>query len=203
MTTFFFVRHGETEFNVARRVQGHSDSPLTDLGKQQADLVGKRLSFEKCQTIVTSDLGRAIGTAAYIAKACNIEPIVSPAFREISFGKFECEPWEVCVEREPGLAGRWRSFDVDLKFPGGESRTETFQRVQSAVMALVGKPSPIAIVTHGGVIQILFRWVLGLPLKTQLNWLPSNASVSKATYEAGEWKSRSWGDTGHLLGTYD
>jgi 2,3-bisphosphoglycerate-dependent phosphoglycerate mutase len=203
MTTFYFVRHGETEFNVARRVQGHSDSPLTVLGQRQAELVGQRLAYEKCQTIVTSDLGRAISTAAAISKACNLQPVVTPAFREISFGKFECQPWDDCVQFDPALAGRWRSYDVDAKFPGGESRAETFERVQSAIMALVGKPDPIAIITHGGVIQILFRWVLGLPLKTQLSWLPSNASVSKATYEQGEWKSRSWGDTGHLsaLGT--
>lgn len=86
MLQVYLVRHGETEWNAARRIQGQSDSPLTAMGEHQARLVARRVSKEGITHIITSDLGRTRRTAQIIAEACGCEVICDPRLRELHMG---------------------------------------------------------------------------------------------------------------------
>ena len=202
MTVFHFIRHGETEWNVARRIQGQTDSPLTPLGQAQCEALAERVaqSKDKPDVLVASDLGRTQASMGFVADKLSLPVTLEEKFREIHFGIWEGELWDEMKVREPGLIGKWRSFDLDAKIPEGESRREVFERVQTATINLAAThpDSHVMIVTHGGVIQILMRWILGLPIDTQFRFFPHNTCVNTAEYTAGEWRSVCWGDVAHL-----
>ena len=89
MLRLILVRHGETEWNAQRRYQGHSDVPLSALGRRQAARAAERLAALKIDAVYTSDLGRALETAEIIAEQRGLEVCAEPRLRELNFGVFE------------------------------------------------------------------------------------------------------------------
>ncbi len=85
------VRHGETQWNVESRIQGQGDSPLTASGLEQAEAIAGRLSSERFDVLVASDLGRAMQTAAAIARRCGHSIIPDPRLREA----FAAHAWAI------------------------------------------------------------------------------------------------------------
>ena len=88
-THFILVRHGETTWNLEGRRQGQSDSPLTAIGLAQARAIADRLADERVDALYSSDLTRALHTAAQIAVACNLPVLPDARLREKSFGVIE------------------------------------------------------------------------------------------------------------------
>jgi broad specificity phosphatase PhoE len=157
-TTFYFVRHGESEGNAARVFTGQTDSPLTARGRQQAAAVADELAQVKFDRIVSSDLSRTRDTAAVIAKRQGKEVEIVPELREIDVGDRTGKSFD----ETRGLPN-W-SDDGFVSWPGGESLDQILTRTLGAIERLT-RESPgqtILIVGHGGVNRILLSHFLGI-----------------------------------------
>lgn len=157
-TTFYFVRHGESEGNAARVFTGQTDSPLTPRGRQQAQTVADELAKVKFDRIVSSDLSRTRDTAQVIAKRHGIPVETLPELREINVGDRTGTPFD----EARGLPN-W-SDDGFVAWPGGETLNQVVARTLGAIERLT-KESPgktILVVGHGGVNRILLSHFLGI-----------------------------------------
>src|SRR5437899_5831792 len=157
-TTFYFVRHGESEGNAAGVFTGHTDSPLTARGRKQAATVADELAKVKFDRIVSSDLSRSRDTAEVIAKRHRIPVEVVPELREINVGDRTGKTFD----ETRGLAS-W-SDDGFVSWPGGESLDEVLARTLGAIDRLTRERpgKTILIVGHGGVNRILLSHFLGI-----------------------------------------
>jgi len=157
-TTLYLVRHGESEANAAGRFAGRTDSPLTRLGRRQAEAVAEALSGVRFDRVVSSDLSRARDTAAAIARRQGVVLETLPELREIDMGEAAGKLFED-ARRHPD----W-SPDGFLRWPGGESLEEALARATAALDRIVasGSGRTICIVGHGGLTRILISHFLGL-----------------------------------------
>jgi broad specificity phosphatase PhoE len=152
VTTLHFIRHGETEWNVAGRIQGQTDVPLSPRGRAQARELAERLGGSQVAAIWSSDLRRALDTAAPLADRLGLELHVTRALRERDFGddegKHDDEVWPL----RP--LAYWR--DPDTAHPNGETRRDVWNRVAAFLDELLADPpaEEIALVTHGGPIRL-------------------------------------------------
>jgi probable phosphoglycerate mutase len=146
MTDLYLVRHGETDWNRARRIQGLTDIPLNDTGREQARLTGMLLTRRQIARVIASPLDRARETGAIIARELGLpEPELRPAF----------------VERNYGAAEGLGFHEVDMRYPEGievpgrESRDEVAARVVPALLSLAAEypAEAIVVVSHGGAIR--------------------------------------------------
>jgi len=156
-TTFYFVRHGESEGNAARVFTGQTDSPLTARGRQQAGVVARELAKVKFDRIVSSDLSRTRDTAQVIAKHHGIRVEVVPELREIDVGDRTGKTFD----ETKGLPS-WND-DGFVAWPGGETLEQVLSRTLGAIERLT-RESPgktILVVGHGGVNRILLSHFLG------------------------------------------
>ncbi len=199
-TRLIFVRHGETEWNVLRRLQGHSDTPLNELGRAQAAAAAQRLAgYADVDVILTSDLKRAAESAAIIAEATGAEVRHEPRLRELSFGVFEGLTWDEIGERHAEMRAAWLA-DRDQPPEGGESMADFTARLDAllghVLSAYEGKT--VVLATHGGTIRELLFIAMGLPsLQERLGYV-GNASLSEVAYYDGRAVLVSFNDTGHL-----
>jgi broad specificity phosphatase PhoE len=157
-TTFYFVRHGESEGNAARIFTGQTDSPLTPRGRRQAAAVADELAKVKFDRIISSDLSRSRDTAEVIAKRRGIAVEVVPELREINVGDRTGKTFD----ETRGLPN-WND-DGFVSWPGGESLDQVLARTLGAIDRLT-RESPgkrILIVGHGGVNRILLSHFLGI-----------------------------------------
>ncbi len=157
-TTFYFVRHGESEGNAARVFTGQTDSPLTARGRQQAAAVADELAKVKFDRIISSDLSRTRDTAEVIAKRHGLSVEVIPALREINVG----DRTGKAFDETRGLPN-W-SDDGFVVWPGGESLDQVLARTLGAIDRLT-RESPgktILVVGHGGVNRIVLSHFLGI-----------------------------------------
>lgn len=163
-TIIILVRHAQTDWNVTRRWQGHLDIPLNATGRSQARAVAKRLSTWPLAAVYSSDLSRAADTALAIGGAHSQQPVYDRALRERHGGLFQGQTLE---ELEAAHGDFWHSVRFDGQAPpGGESNLEVAQRVKGFYeRILAAHPGQmVAVVSHGGVMNILLGYVLGLPL---------------------------------------
>jgi probable phosphoglycerate mutase len=197
---FIVVRHGETQWNVAGRIQGHGDSKLTDAGRAQAEAIASRLAVERFDAIVASDLGRAFDTAQAIARGCGLSVATDARLRERSFGVGEGLTYEEIDRQYPDIFSRVRSTDPDAPIPGGESRRQFHERVRAAFEALAREHEGrrVTVVTHGGVLSSLFRHVHGIGLEEPHRIPIANASYNAVTIGPGGWTIDAWDDIAHL-----
>ncbi len=163
-TTILLIRHGVTDWNVAGRWQGHTDIPLNDDGRAQARKLARRLSDWPIRAIYTSDLHRAQETATWIAKRHNLRPIMDSNFRERNGGIFQGLTTEQLNSKYGDI---WRQTRYDGSAPpDGESMLEVGIRAYSSFekisYAHIGET--VAIVSHGGTLNILISHLIGLPL---------------------------------------
>ncbi len=199
-TRFIVVRHGQTQWNVESRVQGHGDSPLTPAGRAQAEALAARLARERFDVLVASDLGRAMDTAAPIGRACGLEVIADPRLRERHFGQGEGLGYAEIERRWPGVFARDRETDPDLAIPGGESRRQFHERVRAAFEALAREHDRrrVAVVSHGGVLATLYRIVHDIPVARPHRVPIANAAYNAVLFEANAWMLEAWDDVAHL-----
>lgn len=196
------MRHGETQWNVESRIQGQGDSPLTDAGLAQAEAIAGRLATERFDVLVSSDLGRAMRTAAAIARHCSHTVIPDPRLRERNFGAGEGMTYAEIDRAWPDAFSRARVTDPDMAVPGGESRRQFHERVRDAFTALArehhGKRA--AVVAHGGVLAALFRMIHDIPVGKPHTVPISNASYNAVAFDADAWQVEAWDDVDHLPG---
>jgi uncharacterized phosphatase len=152
MTSLYLVRHGETDWNAQRRIQGSTDIPLNDMGREQARTTGLLLATRTWDAIVTSPLSRAMETARIIAGEVGLaEPTTVPALVERQYGDAEGLNWEQVEARYPDGA----------VVPGRETREEVAARVLPALVEIAASHpgQSILVVSHGGVIRTVLDMV--------------------------------------------
>lgn len=166
MTTLLLVRHGETDWNAEGKLQGHTDRPLNDFGRRQANTLADRLAGEEIAAIYSSDLARAKETAEIVGARIGVPVVVDPDLREKNWGTWE------------GLTGDER---LRVEFEG-ESTEEHRNRTLGAIARIVERHpgERVVVVTHGGSVRRVQAAVSGFALP-----VIENCSVWAVAHEDG------------------
>jgi len=205
-TTLLVIRHGETEWNIEERFQGHGDSPLTNAGRAQARALAQRMKDISFDILVSSDLGRAMETATIIAEQTGHAIVRDSRLRERNFGDLEGLTYQTIKEQHAPVLAQLDANDPDYVIPNGESLRQHYQRnVAWFEERIEKKPGvTVALVVHGGVLDSLFRLIAQLPLDSPRCFVTTNASLSRVHYGmfygTMRWVIDTWGDVGHLNG---
>lgn len=208
-TEFLIVRHGETPWNVERRIQGWRDIELNDNGKQQADQLAKHLirpdsPHQPIDAIYSSDLLRAKQTAESLASALSLSLTTLDGVRERNYGILEGIPFDAMHEHHPEVAKIWASRELDGIIPQGETLRQFQARVLSSIENIARKhPSErVIVVSHGGAMDIIWRQASGTDMQAARKAPLLNASVNRIclTHHADtlEWSLIEWGNVDHL-----
>ncbi len=202
MTQLLFIRHGETDWNAQQRFQGQIDVPLNATGRAQAARLGQRLEGELHDALFSSDLGRAQETAAPLAAAWGRQPTLMPGLREQSFGVLEGLDVPTIKQRHPDLWQHWLEHRGDFALPGGESLQQFHSRVMDAVrtLATAGAGQRLVIVTHGGVLDMLWRTARGEPLSGLRQCDIPNTGINRLHWANHTLHIDRWADADHLSG---
>jgi probable phosphoglycerate mutase len=205
-TRFCLVRHGETPWNADGRVQGHIDIPLNDTGRAQARAAAARLATQCFHALYSSDLSRTVETAAVAAAQLRLDVEPTPSLRERCFGAFQGLTHAEAQARYPTDYARFHSRDADHAPPGeGESLRLFSARIEAAFDALADRhrDQTLLVVTHGGVLDIVYRLATGQKLEARRNFELLNAALNWIERRDGRWTLLSWGDAAHLDGARD
>jgi 2,3-bisphosphoglycerate-dependent phosphoglycerate mutase len=200
-TRVVLIRHGETHWNREGRIQGfHGDSPLTPAGREQVRSLGERMAREEVELLYSSDSVRARETADPIAAATGLQVVHDRELRERAYGIFEGCRYAEVEGRFAAEFERFRSRDPHYVPPGGESAAQFRDRILAAFrrIALGATGRCAAVVTHGGVLGILYREAMGMPLEAPRNYPIANASLNRLRFAEGRWSLDGWGDVAHL-----
>ena len=194
------IRHGETAWNVDTRIQGQLDVGLNDTGRWQAERLAQALSGEALGAIYASDLGRAHHTALAISRVTGVAVIAEPGLRERHFGEFQGKTYAEIETTLPEQARLWRTRDPAFAPPGGESLLQLRERVVSTAEKLAARhPGElIALVGHGGVLDVLFRAAARLDIQAPRTWALGNAAINRMLWSPEGFTLVGWADTQHL-----
>jgi probable phosphoglycerate mutase len=204
-TRLIAVRHGETDWNRQSRLQGHTDIGLNPRGREQARRVARSIAPDRPDAVYASDLERACCTAGSIAAACGLAVTLEPALRERRFGAYEGLTFDAVQARWPEQAQRWRSRDPAWGPPDGEVLAVFHQRAVDTV-ARIAAAHPgqcVVIVSHGGVLDSLYRASLRIDLQAPRTWLVGNASINRLLFTPAGLSLVGWNDDAHLDGMDD
>lgn len=187
MTTIYLARHGESDWNAANRFQGHSDRPLTDLGRQQAQALGELVAAENVEAIYSSPLKRALETARIVAVRSGLEVVEDEDLREVDTGSWSGLSRAEVQERFPEGFDRWTSGGAGWE--DGESYEEMAERVLAAVnrIAAAHPGGRVLIVSHGGPIRAIQGAANGMDIDEyrRLRPVEPNARLTAVTFENG------------------
>ena len=199
-TTLIVIRHGETAWNREKRMQGTTDTPLSDVGRVQAQALGRRLAGRGFAALYSSDLSRARDTAFAIAEHTGREVVADPRLQERRFGIFEGLTVEEIVSRYPEEHARFASRDPDYAVPGGESARGFTQRCIGCLAEIADRHhgAEVVVVTHGLVLDSLYRAAHGLDPGARRPVPLINASLNVFGYNGNAWRLELWGDISHL-----
>ena len=204
MTDLILIRHGETDWNRELRFQGQTDVPLNAIGHTQAQRLAQRLAAEPVQHLVSSDLLRARQTAepvhAQRLQPLPLAPELEAGLREQHFGVVEGMRVADIQAQYAHDWAQWVRFDADYAFAGGESTRQFHARVTAAVRALARRhpQQTLVVVTHGGVLDMLYRTALGLPLSGPRQSQIPNAGLNRVRLQGDAIEIVAWADTQHL-----
>ena len=203
-TQFLAIRHGQTRWNAEERYMGHADSPLTEIGRNQALAIGHRMKTYQFDALISSDLGRARETAAIIADCTGHRVKTDSRLRERNFGVLEGLAVPEIKARYAEVFDKLNINDPDFIIPMGESHRQHYQRNADFIDEWLNqKPgSTVAMVVHGGVLDSIFRYITRLPLAHPRCFIAHNASLSIFVhglfYGTTRWVIDTWNDGGHL-----
>ena len=201
-TRICFVRHGETTWNVERRMQGHIDIPLNTTGMAQAKRLANALMQNKYSfnAIYSSDLERALHTANAVANALSLAVQTTPQLRERNVGQLQ----GLLLSEAPVLLPEiWQSHiarDLDHDLGGGESIRAFHQRMQGVLELLLRqhRGQSILAVSHGGSLDMIYRIVTQQALDAERVAVVPNTSLNWITHDGSVWSIQRWADTSHL-----
>ena len=206
-TQLLLIRHGETAWNAEHRIQGQLDIPLSPLGVLQSARLAECLANEPIDAVYSSGQSRAWLTAAPLAARLGLEVIAEPRLRERSFGIFEGLTLDEIAERYPPEFKKWRERDPAWRPEGGESGQQLIDRVLSAVSDIgIKHPSQtVVLVSHGGVLDVLYRVARLLEWHAPREHQMLNAAVNRLTTSAAPLllSIERWGDVAHLQESRD
>ena len=199
-TRIIAIRHGETTWNVDARIQGHLDIPLNDTGHSQAERMALALKDSPITAIYASDLTRAWETAHYLGRALGLGVTREEGLRERGFGEFQGKTFAEIEASLPEQSQRWRQRDPEFAPPGGESLLALRCRVVETAERLAAQhPGElIALVGHGGVMDVLYRAATRLDLQAPRTWALGNTAINRLLWTPEGFTLVGWADTQHL-----
>ena len=194
------IRHGETDWNVDGRIQGQLDIKLNATGAWQVQRLARALAGEEIAAVYSSDLLRAFETAQAVARACSRPVVTDAGLRERGFGIFEGLSFAEIGQRWPEQHERWRKRDPEFGAPGGETLQQFYARsIASATrLAALHPGQTIALVSHGGVMDCLYRAASRVALDAPRSWQLLNAGINRLLYTPQGFTLVGWNDTYHL-----
>ena len=202
ITRFCLVRHGETDWNAERRLQGHTDIDLNARGLAQAEQMAHaikkiNLAFD---VLYTSDLQRAAKTAKAIEQLFSTSAIPNAGLRERHLGALQGLTTDEAPQLEPDL---WRSHlsrNITEELRGGESIQQFANRISTALEKIreqyLGKT--VLLVSHGGSLDMMYRIASNQPLDAEKAVAVPNASLNWISHDGNSWRVDGWADTSHL-----
>ncbi len=201
-TTVVLVRHGETEWNLKGRIQGQSDSRLTERGRKQGQCAAERLAARRLAAVYASDSGRARETGELIAAPHRLEVVTTRDLRERCYGEFEEKTREEIEATDAETFRRWFSDRQRLAPPGGETQAELAKRVMRALREIAGAHpgETVAVATHGGPIKSILFAILGVPITSWDRTWVANGSITVVRGTPDDLRIAAYNDTCHLDG---
>lgn len=193
------LRHGQTEYNATRRMQGQLDTDLSELGRQQAFAVADAIARFDPLAVVSSDLRRAYDTATALGDRIGLPVAIDTRLRETHLGEWQGLTHTEVDAVAPGARSAWRA-DATWAPPGGENRIDVARRSMAVVGELLDKyedwsDRPIVLVAHGGLIAALTAALLDLPVDrwSVLGGLGNTGWVQLSGYgEVPSWRLDVW-----------
>lgn len=207
-TRLCFVRHGETDWNAGKRIQGQIDIPLSVLGHAQARATANALVNEGFAAIYSSDLARARQTAEATAHLAHLPLQLLTGLRERHYGIFQGLTYEEAAARHPEEYARHRARDPRFVPAGGESLLDLAARLGATCDEIVRRHpgEAVALFTHGGVLDIVHRQAAARPLDTPRDFTIPNCGINWVEVNGvggGCWTLLSWAERDHLAGARD
>lgn len=196
-TKIFLVRHGETQWNLEGRMQGHLDSPLTDKGVAQAKALGEKLEHYFFTAIYSSDSPRALTTARYLSQQ---RIALKQCLRERNLGIFQGVLKKDLELLFPEEFRHYSTHNPDYVVPQGESGHQFRRRCVTCLEDIARQHSgeQILVVAHGGVLNSIFKHTVDLPYASPRCFTLSNTTLNIFSYQDNRWLLETWGDASHL-----
>jgi probable phosphoglycerate mutase len=200
VTRIFAIRHGQTAWNLASRIQGHTDIGLDATGLWQAGRLAAATADAGITALYASDLQRAVQTAQAVAERTGLGVDTDAGLRERHFGVFEGHTHAHIEQHWPAQALRWRQRDPEFGAEGGETLAAFYARVLACAtrLASLHPGETIALVAHGGVMDCLYRAATRVGLRAPRTWQLGNASINRLLYSPEGFTLVGWNDESHL-----
>jgi probable phosphoglycerate mutase len=204
-TRFCFVRHGETDWNAERRVQGQIDIDLNRAGRAQAHAVAEGLRGHVFAAAYSSDLLRAWHTAQIAVAGRQIAVSPAPTLRERHFGVLQGVTSLEASERHPDVHRHHQARTPDYDFETGESLIAFAARVMAGLEILAARHAGQSVLafTHGGVLDVVHRAATGRALDAPRDFALPNAALNWLERDKAGWRLVSWADCRHLQRALD
>ncbi len=195
------IRHGETDWNNERRLQGNTDTPLNANGIVQARRLARRIAGEELDALYASPLARARGTAEIIADQLGVVLTLDDRLKEKGLGDLEGLTLEEFQAQYPELYQGWISSADHFPLPGEESPAQLRERIVAFLDDLRARHSNgtrIGVVTHGGTISMFVSTLIGLEVSKRSPFWFDNASITLADLTGARPRVKLLNDTCHL-----
>ncbi len=199
---WYLVRHGETDWNRARRIQGQRDVPLNARGRRQIGALAERLRGTRFSAVYASDLSRTVVSARLLIGESEPPITQAPELREFSYGEWEgLTVAEVEARDADRLSRRLDGLHEDFAGPGGENTYDVLERVRRFCEATTQRHAPgdsLLVVGHGGSLRALLVCLLDLPVEHFWRVRLDTAALSLVRSYADGGVLELWNDTSHL-----
>ena len=204
----WLCRHGETDWNAARRIQGQLDVPLNALGQAQAKKLAQALANHDFDEVVSSPLDRAHQTALPLAQTLSLPVTLDAAFAERHFGDLQGRSFDDMATIDPQAAAHWQARTPEFCPSGGESLLMLRDRVEKglsglAQRALSSGATRVICFTHGGVLDMVYRIAQGIAISPPREWGIPNAGINQlqavqSVSQDLNFRVMTWAQTDHL-----
>ena len=204
-TRFCLIRHGETDWNAEKRVQGQIDIDLNAAGEAQARAIAEGLREQAFAAVYSSDLLRAWNTAQIAMAGRQIAVSPAPILRERDFGVLQGLTAAEASLVNPVAHHHHQARTPDYACENGESLLAFSARVMAGLAALADqhRGETVLAFTHGGVLDVVYRAATGRALDMPRDFLLSNAALNWLDYRDGNWQLIAWADRRHLQAALD
>ena len=181
----YLIRHGQTDWNVAGRIQGSTDIPLNDTGRRQAACLAEGMEKRPVTQVFSSTLSRAYETAAAIGKRQGVPVRGLSQLQEVNYGDWEGLTMEEIEQKYPNEQEQWYLSPVEVAPPGGETQTQVYERCRQAVEKILDEAQgDVAVVSHGATVVFLLEYMMdGTGRDEEDDIIVGNASISTVEYD--------------------
>lgn len=199
----YLIRHGQTDWNLAGRIQGSHDISLNETGRRQAEYLARGMKKRPVVQIFSSKKKRAMETANAIGASQGVKVIPLDGLEEVEFGLWEGMTWKEIQEKYPEEYKIWQKEPAEITPPGGESRQQVYERVGKAADEIVKRAEGgVAVVSHGAALAYMLSYMMRKSLGSHEEIIVENVSISTVEYnkDTGMYTLIELNDTSHLPG---